>query len=207
MKCFLLRISPALLTAFLLVGTSGCSFTDNTSSSAEQPSKRGKSHGPADTENDLDRTGEADGDVVLIPKELTAKVVGVHDGDTVTVLDDTKRRYKIRLSGIDAPELGQDFGRRSKENLSRLIFGRGVVITHNKIDRWKRIVGKITADGTDANLRQIEGGMAWHFKRYEKEQPAAERAAYANAEADARTSRRGLWIQPNPEPPWNKRRR
>jgi len=38
------------------------------------------------------------------PQTITGKVVGVSDGDTITVLDDQKRQHKIRLDGIDAPE-------------------------------------------------------------------------------------------------------
>ena len=49
---------------------------------------------------------------------LTGKVVGVHDGDTLTLLVNEKQ-YKVRLDGIDAPELGQDFGTRAKQALSK----------------------------------------------------------------------------------------
>ena len=51
---------------------------------------------------------------------IYGRVVGVSDGDTVTVLDNANRQHKIRLSGIDAPEKSQAFGQRSKQNLSDL---------------------------------------------------------------------------------------
>jgi endonuclease YncB( thermonuclease family) len=74
---------------------------------------------------------------------LTGRVVGVADGDTITVLDGAKVRHKIRVSGIDAPENKQAFGQVSKENLSRLVFNKEVDIEWTKLDRYKRIVGKV----------------------------------------------------------------
>ena len=53
-------------------------------------------------------------------------MVGVSDGDTITLLDDAKVQHKIRFAGIDAPEKGQAFGERSKQNLSALVFQRRV---------------------------------------------------------------------------------
>ena len=50
------------------------------------------------------------------------------DGDTITVLDASNRRHKVRLSGIAAPESNQDYGRRSKQSLSDLVFGRVVTV-------------------------------------------------------------------------------
>ena len=80
-----------------------------------------------------------------------------------------------------------------------------VSITSNKIDRYGRIVGLIRFDGEDINLKQIEGGMAWHYKKYEREQTESERVAYATAELKARGLGRGLWADPSPIPPWYER--
>ena len=146
-------------------------------------------------------------DAVLLPKELPCRVVGVHDGDTITVVDAAKRQYKIRLSGIDAPELGQEFGRQAKQSLSGLVFGKDIVVIHDKVDRWGRLVGKVMVGGSDANLAMIEAGLAWHFKKYEKEQAQVDRRAYSDAEVRARQTRIGLWSQPNPLPPWEYRAR
>jgi endonuclease YncB( thermonuclease family) len=57
---------------------------------------------------------------------ITGKVVGVHDGDTLTVLTAAKESVKVRLYGIDAPESKQAFGARSKQELSELAFGKQV---------------------------------------------------------------------------------
>ena len=137
---------------------------------------------------------------------LRGRVVGVADGDTVTVLDAQKVQHKVRLSGIDAPERSQAFGQRSKEHLSDLVFGQTVQVDFNKTDRYGRLIGKIVVNGQDANLQQLHAGMAWHYKEYEREQPPEERSRYAQAEVDARSQRVGLWKDPKPVPPWEFRR-
>jgi len=134
---------------------------------------------------------------------LQVRVVGVSDGDTVTVLDASKQQHKIRLSGIDAPESGQAFGQRAKQALSECAFGKYATVTGDKIDRYGRTVAKVTVSGVDCNLRQLELGMAWHYKKYEGEQPVDERRAYAQAEARARSKKIGLWIDPSAVPPWD----
>ena len=85
---------------------------------------------------------------------LSGRVVKITDGDTVHVLDDVQERHKIRLAGIDEPERGQPFGKRSKEYLSDLVATELVLVDWNKRDRYKRIVGKIIHDGRDINLQR-----------------------------------------------------
>jgi endonuclease YncB( thermonuclease family) len=133
---------------------------------------------------------------------LQGKVIGIGDGDTVTVLDSDNQQWKIRLMGIDAPEKKQAFGTKSKESLSVLIYGKQVSVEYYKRDRDGRTIGKITVDGVDANLEQIRAGFAWHYKKYAKEQSAEDRSAYADAEEQARATKKGLWTDPSPVPPW-----
>ena len=109
---------------------------------------------------------------------IEGKVVGVVDGDTITVLDSTNTQHKIRLSGIDAPEKSQPFGNRSKQSLSDLVFYKAVTVDTEKRDKYKRNVCKVLVDGVDANLEQVRRGMAWHYKAYEREQSAIDRKAY-----------------------------
>jgi endonuclease YncB( thermonuclease family) len=130
-------------------------------------------------------------------------VVSVADGDTITILDDEHQQHRIRLAGIDAPEMGQDFGRLSKGSLSDLVYRQHVQVDTEKLDRYGRVVGKVTVYGQDVNLQQVRRGMAWHYKAYQREQSKADRLAYAAAEAAARTGRIGLWAMPQPQvPPW-----
>jgi endonuclease YncB( thermonuclease family) len=118
---------------------------------------------------------------------IAGRVVGVSDGDSITVLDTYKVQHKIRLAGIDAPEKAQAFGNRSKESLSDL-------------------VGKVLIDGKDANLLQVERGFAWHYKAYESEQSPSDRMLYDLAEREARAARRGLWRDSDPMAPWDFRK-
>ena len=138
--------------------------------------------------------------------DIEGSVVGVSDGDTVTVLDEARTQHKIRLAGIDAPEKAQAFGNKSKQALSDCAFGRGARVTGSKLDRYGRLVAKVIVEGVDCNLRQVELGLAWHYTAYAREQSAEDRAAYSQAELGAREQRLGLWRDNEPEPPWDFRR-
>jgi endonuclease YncB( thermonuclease family) len=137
---------------------------------------------------------------------LQGRVVGITDGDTVTVLDDTHAQYKIRLMGIDAPEKSQPFGQRSKVALSDLIYNQQVKVEYSNQDRYGRTVGKITLSGVDVNLEQIKAGMAWHYKKYQQEQTREDAFLYANAEIQAHYRKLGLWRDKEPIPPWEWRK-
>jgi endonuclease YncB( thermonuclease family) len=137
---------------------------------------------------------------------LEGKVVSVHDGDTITLLDATRRQHKIRLAGIDAPELSQAFGRVSRQHLADQVAGRTVVIEWTKRDKYQRLVGKVLLDARDINITQIEAGLAWHYKKYATEQSPEDRQYYARAEEQAHTNRLGLWHDSAPEPPWTYRK-
>ena len=110
---------------------------------------------------------------------LDGRVVSVADGDTVTVLDASNRQHKIRLRGIDAPEKAQPFGQRSKQSLSRMVFGKDVRVDWDKRDKYKRIVGKVWVQPEscpsctmtlDAGHAQITVGLAWWNRKYANEQ-------------------------------------
>lgn len=137
---------------------------------------------------------------------IEGRVVGVADGDTVTVLDADKAQHKIRLSGIDAPEKNQPFGQRSKQSLSNLVFAKTVTVETDKRDRYGREVGKVLVGEVDANLMQVQRGFAWHYKAYEREQSVIDRKVYADAEYEARATKRGLWADAVPMPPWEFRK-
>lgn len=139
-------------------------------------------------------------------RTLEGKVVGVADGDTITILDAGNRQTRIRLQGIDAPESRQAFGQASKRNLSDLIFNRQVVVEYEKTDRYGRTLGKVVASGRDVNLEQVKAGLAWHYKYYQDEQSPNDRRLYADAETEARAAGRGLWADSSPIPPWDFRR-
>lgn len=139
-------------------------------------------------------------------RTVEGRVVAVADGDTLTVLDANNRQTRVRLQGIDAPERRQAFGQASKRNLSDLVFNRQVVVEYEKTDKYGRTLGKVLADGRDVNLEQIKLGLAWHYKNYQDEQTPEDRRLYADAEAEARVAKRGMWADQNPTPPWDFRR-
>lgn len=134
---------------------------------------------------------------------LTGRVVGVHDGDTITVLDGSRIQHKIRLAGIDAPELGQAYGKASRNHLADRIAGQSVTVEWHKLDRYQRVIGKVLLQGEDLCLAQVTAGMAWHYVKYAKDQVSDDRVRYAVAEQDARRVKRGLWSEPRPVPPWD----
>ncbi len=141
-----------------------------------------------------------------LAETIVGRVVGVADGDTITVLDSTKTQYKIRLSGIDAPEKKQGFGNVAKKSLSDLVYDKQVSVEWEKQDRYGRIVGKVLEAGIDANLEQIKRGMAWHYKKYMNEQVLQDRLDYLHAQQDAKNAKIGLWVDSNPIPPWEYRK-
>lgn len=133
---------------------------------------------------------------------IESRVVGVADGDTVTVLDALHAQHRIRLAGIDAPEKAQAFGDASKRHLSRMVYGEHVRVEYAKRDRYGRIVGKIFSAGRDASLEQLRAGLAWHYKQYQREQSREDRGAYAKVEREAQQAQAGLWRNPDPVAPW-----
>jgi endonuclease YncB( thermonuclease family) len=149
---------------------------------------------------------------------LDVRVVGITDGDTITVLDTLNTQRKVRLAGIDAPEAEQPFGNLSKQNLSRLLQGREVHIDWSKTDRFGRLVATIRvarmgacpskpcSPVVDAALEQLGAGMAWHDKDFADEQSPPDRREYAATEQQARAGHAGLWAGRNPVPPWEWRR-
>lgn len=137
---------------------------------------------------------------------LTGRVVGVADGDTITVLDNTNTQYKIRLAGIDAPEKKQAFGNVSKQSLSDLVFGKQVDVDWQKQDRYGRTLGKVYVNGVNANLEQVRSGMAWFYKKYQNELVLDDRLDYLRAQEAASNSKVGLWVDKDPIAPWDFRK-
>ncbi len=131
---------------------------------------------------------------------LEGQVVGIVDGDTIDILDSAKKQHRIRFDGIDAPERGQPFSRRSQSTLSELVFGKTVKVELKGTDRYDRDVGRIYIEGRDVGLAMLEAGMAWQFTKYDQSKE------YANGEASARAAQRGLWSDRAPVPPWEWRK-
>jgi micrococcal nuclease len=132
--------------------------------------------------------------------EFHGRVVGVADGDTITVLHNGRAEV-VRLHGIDAPEKGQPFGERAKQFTASLAFGQTVVVQVRDRDRYRRTVADVVLpDGRSLNQALVRAGYAWWFRRYSADH------RLAAAEIEARTAHVGLWRDPDPVPPWEWRR-
>lgn len=152
-----------------------------------------------------------------VAAELHGRVVGVTDGDTITVLDETRANRKVRLAGIDAPEKNQPYGAEATQHLAALANGKPVAVTWRKRDRYGRLIGLVRLAVPDAcgkpqcpgmediGLAQIESGLAWHYTQYQNEQTIEDRRRYALAEQIARAKREGLWNDALPVAPWDYR--
>lgn len=134
---------------------------------------------------------------------MHGRIVAVLDGDTVTLLDRGQVQHRIRLSQIDAPEIGhgrnkpgQPFGQASKQSLAELVYGRDTLADCETEDRYGRQVCTLWVGSTNANLEQVRRGMAWVYRKYARD------PAYYRAEDDARAEKRGLWGDANAMPPW-----
>ena len=133
---------------------------------------------------------------------FTGKVVGVTDGDTITVLHNGKGE-RVRLHGIDCPEKGQAFGTVAKQFTSALVFGKEVTVTVQDSDKYGRTIGEVTLlDGRVLNHELVKAGLAWWYRKYAPGDTTLE-----HLEAEARNAKRGLWVDPNPVPPWEWRKR
>jgi len=144
--------------------------------------------------------------LAALSAERLGTVVGISDGDTLTLLDANKTQYRIRLDGIDAPERTQPYGQRARLSLAALAHGRVASADCPKVDRYGRAVCRVIVDGIDLGLEQIRRGYAWHYVKYAHEQRAIDRERYARAESDARLTHSGLWSFSDPVPPWDYRR-
>jgi endonuclease YncB( thermonuclease family) len=126
----------------------------------------------------------------------TGKVVGVHDGDSITVLASGNEQIKVRLEGIDAPELKQPFSQSAKEALSSLVFGKAVNFERLKKDRYGRTIAVIFVGQTKVNLELVKQGFAWRYDAYSQD------PVLLDAQNSAKAAKRGLRADPSPVPPW-----
>ena len=144
--------------------------------------------------------------VILLPSfswAFSGKVVGVADGDTITVLRD-KEQVRIRLYGIDTPEKGQAFGKKAKQFTSKMVYGKVVEVKVMATDRYGRTVAMIYADKTLLNEELVKAGLAWVYWKY-CHHPICE--SWKNFQLGARFDKRGLWTDPDRIPPWEFRRK
>lgn len=129
---------------------------------------------------------------------LFGRVIGISDGDTITILDQSQRQIKIRLSDIDTPESGQPYGTRAKKALSRMVFSKNVTIDAAGKDRYGRVIGRVYVDGNDVNAEMVRIGAAWVYRKYSNDN------RLLVLEKKAREAGVGIWRLPEAQkiPPW-----
>ena len=139
----------------------------------------------------------------LIAGALICLVVGISDGDTITARCPTAdaahphQQVRVRLAEIDAPEMGQPFGRRAKQHLSELCFQVEATIRPTTTDRYGRTVARVECRGIDANLAMLRAGLAWAYTKYQTD------AAFPRAELAARAARVGMFAEGDVQAPWD----
>ena len=151
--------------------------------------------------------------IYSVRADFTAKVLRVVDGDTVHVVNKAGKKFKVRLTGIDAPEKNQPYGLASTYKLTEMLINKWVLLKSKpdngnlySIDRYNRVLAKVILDGRDINLEQVSSGYAWHFKRYQNQQSRSDREIYSKAELYAEKNELGLWGEKKPIAPWKWRK-
>lgn len=134
--------------------------------------------------------------------EVSGKVVGVLDGDTLTLNTTTGEYLKVRLKEVDAPEAGQTFGRQAKQFVESLLLGKSAKVKYSGVDRYGRAIGEvILPDGRNLNRELVRSGLAWHYRVHF---PVDE--SIRELEYQAWKLKAGLWVDPSAIPPWEFRR-
>ena len=133
---------------------------------------------------------------------LSGRVSKVADGDTFTLVDAQRKKYKVRLFGIDSPESDQPYYHAAKDALSKLVGGKSVGIEVRDTDKYGRVVGTVFLGGRNINLEMVKMGYAWWYEYY-----APLNGDLREAQKRARASKSGLWADSEPTAPWNWRRR
>ena len=129
---------------------------------------------------------------------FTGRVIGVADGDTISVLRNGEV-VRIRVEGIDCPELGAAFSAKAKKFTSVLVYDKSVEVQSEKTDRYGRLVARVFVNGQDLSLALIQAGLAWHYKQFSSD------PVLAQAELTAQAAEIGIWSLDNPIPPWEAR--
>ena len=141
----------------------------------------------------------------LLPLTLLAQrtgtVVSVHDGDTFTVVAENGQKIKVRLHGVDTPELKQSFGKEVQRQTEAKVLNKKVKLEEKGKDRYKRTIAIVYLDnGLCVNAWLLENGLAWHYLKYDQNQ------RWQALEDQARKNRIGLWKNPDAQAPWDWRK-
>ncbi len=135
-------------------------------------------------------------------ERFVGQVLYVTDGDTLWVQPDAAGApRRLRIDGIDAPEICQSGGEASRAALKRRVLHQQVEVTIRRNDDYGRGLARIWLDGNDLGSQMVLAGQAWSYRWHRDAGP------YAAEEALARQSRSGLFAGDQPELPRDFRKR
>jgi endonuclease YncB( thermonuclease family) len=132
---------------------------------------------------------------------LFGKVIEVNSGDVITVFN-LNRPVRVRLLGVDAPEMNQAFGEVARKHLSDLVYDKSVIVEYSGIGADSSLTGRVLLNNTDVGAQMIRDGAAWVDVNSSRRLNATDREVYEQSEHAARGERRGLWQAENPVAPW-----
>lgn len=140
---------------------------------------------------------EVDTEYVFDQSVLVTRIV---DGDTVYISNDTLGEQKIRLIGIQAPEIAHPtkgkecLGEEARYFADQMLAGKSAVfsqdITQDRVDIYDRLLGYLSVDGVDYSLALLKEGLA---REYTYSAAYTQQSEYRSAQADARAEKKGLW--------------
>lgn len=132
---------------------------------------------------------------------LSGKVVDVDEGDLFTVYN-LNRPVKIRLLGVDAPELSQEFGDVAAQHLRALLLDKSVTVEYWGLGQKNCLIGKVTLDGRDIGAQMIRDGVAWFDSNNKGTLSATDCEVYEESQRAAQAEKRGLWDSGSAVAPW-----
>ncbi len=135
-------------------------------------------------------------DTEEVPQAFTGKVIAVHSGDFMTVIDSSNQQFRVRLAEIVAPDMKQAYGTTSRQALTDKIRGKTVRVAVVGVDDAGRADGDVYLGDRWINMEMMAEGAAWHYRKHSMG------GALADAERKAREKHLGLWADKHPVPPW-----
>ena len=134
---------------------------------------------------------------IIKGQRLCPRVVGIESGKGACFSSQLQQCNGV-CAGREKPEL--HYLRLKLALMPYMCFGKEAEVTPFVKDRYQRIVARVKCAGVDVNAEQVNRGMAWVYRRYAKDHDL-----YV-LEHGAKASKRGLWADSSPTPPWQWRK-